>query len=224
MVKHSDIDHSGVTGGGIAETLLDAKGDIIAASAADTAARLAVGADDTVLTADSSTATGLKWAAAGGGGGGATREYLGTSTIGGSTMTTAGQYAKKITPANDCDLVGVELYLSWQTSAVGELSVALFEDNAGVPRNVIGVPPFAAPVNNIYMSNGNARWVTVPLFQRLTASTPIWIVWNIQEITMYYSSGTGSDRSGATSGSWWQDSGGGTDTTHDFSVRAAIIR
>jgi hypothetical protein len=50
-------------------TIVDAKGDIIAATAADTVARLAVGANDTVLTADSSTATGLKWAAATGGGG-----------------------------------------------------------------------------------------------------------------------------------------------------------
>ncbi len=48
--------------GGIQPTIVDAKGDIIAASAADTPARLAVGANDTVLTADSSTATGLKWA------------------------------------------------------------------------------------------------------------------------------------------------------------------
>ncbi len=44
-------------------TIVDAKGDIIAATAADTVARLAVGSNDTVLTADSSTATGLKWAA-----------------------------------------------------------------------------------------------------------------------------------------------------------------
>jgi|688.fasta_scaffold196660_2 hypothetical protein len=53
--------------GGIQPTIVDAKGDIIAATAADTPARLAVGANDTVLTADSSTATGLKWATASGG-------------------------------------------------------------------------------------------------------------------------------------------------------------
>jgi hypothetical protein len=49
-------------GAAIAKTIVDAKGDIIAATAADTVARLAVGANDTVLTADSATATGLKWA------------------------------------------------------------------------------------------------------------------------------------------------------------------
>jgi hypothetical protein len=54
--------------GGIQPTIFDAKGDLLAASAADTPARLAVGANDTVLTADSTTATGLKWATVAGGG------------------------------------------------------------------------------------------------------------------------------------------------------------
>ena len=45
-----------------------AKGDLFPATAADAVSRLAVGANDTVLTADSATATGLKWAAAAAGG------------------------------------------------------------------------------------------------------------------------------------------------------------
>jgi hypothetical protein len=49
--------------GGIQPTIVDAKGDLITATAADTPARIAVGANDTILTADSTTATGLKWAA-----------------------------------------------------------------------------------------------------------------------------------------------------------------
>ena len=76
----------------IAKTIVDAKGDIIAATAADTVARLAVGANDTVLTADSSTATGLKWAAAAGGGG---KNYTllnsgGTALTGAATITVSG--------------------------------------------------------------------------------------------------------------------------------------
>jgi hypothetical protein len=48
-------------------TILDAKGDLISATAADTPARLAVGTNGQVLTADSTASTGLKWAAAAGG-------------------------------------------------------------------------------------------------------------------------------------------------------------
>lgn len=45
----------------VLDTIVDAKGDIIAATAADTLARLAVGANDRVLVADSGQSTGLKW-------------------------------------------------------------------------------------------------------------------------------------------------------------------
>jgi hypothetical protein len=46
----------------IQNAIVDAKGDIIAATADNTPARLAVGTANQVLTVDSSTATGLKWA------------------------------------------------------------------------------------------------------------------------------------------------------------------
>ena len=63
----------GISGGGTSGTVtitnsmataIDAKGDLVAGTGADTFAKLTVGANDTVLTADSTTATGLKWAAA----------------------------------------------------------------------------------------------------------------------------------------------------------------
>jgi len=46
----------------IQNAIVDAKGDLIAATAADTPARLAVGTNGQILTADSTAATGLKWA------------------------------------------------------------------------------------------------------------------------------------------------------------------
>jgi hypothetical protein len=63
-------------------TIVDAKGDIIAATAADTVARLAVGANDTVLTADSTAATGLKWATPAAGG----MTLISTTTLSGASL------------------------------------------------------------------------------------------------------------------------------------------
>jgi hypothetical protein len=48
----------------IQNSIVDAKGDLISATADNTPARLAVGTNGQVLTADSTTATGLKWASA----------------------------------------------------------------------------------------------------------------------------------------------------------------
>jgi hypothetical protein len=70
----------------IQNSIVDAKGDIIAATANDTPARLAVGANDTVLTADSSTATGLKWAVPSSGG----MTLLSTTTLSGSSVSVTG--------------------------------------------------------------------------------------------------------------------------------------
>jgi hypothetical protein len=67
---------TGISGGGTSGTVtitnsmataIDAKGDLVVGTGADTFTRLAVGTNDYVLTAASGEATGLKWAAAGAG-------------------------------------------------------------------------------------------------------------------------------------------------------------
>ena len=64
--SNTDMDFTWVTSDdadAIQNAIVDAKGDLITATAADTPARLAVGTNGQVLTADSTTSTGLKWAA-----------------------------------------------------------------------------------------------------------------------------------------------------------------
>ena len=76
---------------------LTTKGDIYAATGTSTPARLAVGTNDQVLTADSSTATGLKWATAGGGDTTWTLVNTGGTTLtGAATITISGITKDKI--------------------------------------------------------------------------------------------------------------------------------
>jgi hypothetical protein len=83
----------GISGGGTSGTVtvtnsmataIDAKGDLVPGTGADTFAKLTVGANGTVLTADSAEATGLKWATPAGGGG---YTLLSTTTLSGTSVT-----------------------------------------------------------------------------------------------------------------------------------------
>ena len=85
----------GISGGGTSGTVtvtnsmataIDAKGDLVVGTGADTFAKLTVGANGTTLVADSSTSTGLKWDTPAAGGG---MTLLQTLSLSGSSTTSA---------------------------------------------------------------------------------------------------------------------------------------
>jgi len=61
----TSLSYSSLPSTAISNTVVDVKGDIIAATAADTVAKLTVGSNGQVLTAASGQTTGLQWAAIG---------------------------------------------------------------------------------------------------------------------------------------------------------------
>jgi len=87
----------------IQNAIVDAKGDLIAATAADTPSRLAVGSNGQVLTADSTAATGLKWAAPASSGGMTLINTGGTALTGSTTTVSAipGTYKQLIVYLQD---------------------------------------------------------------------------------------------------------------------------
>jgi len=107
---------TGISGGGTSGTVtvtnsmataIDAKGDLVPGTGADTFARLAVGANGTVLTADSAETTGLKWATPASGGG---MTLLASGSLSGSAINLTSisgsyvdlvLYVRNFRPAND---------------------------------------------------------------------------------------------------------------------------
>jgi hypothetical protein len=107
---------TGISGGGTSGTVtitnsmataIDAKGDLIVGTGADTFSKLTAGTNTYVLTADSAEATGLKWAAPASGGGFtslASGSLSSTSTV--VSITTTGYkqlviYVKDVTASAD---------------------------------------------------------------------------------------------------------------------------
>jgi hypothetical protein len=87
--SNTDLDYSWVAqddSNAIQNAIVDAKGDLIGATAADTPARLAVGTNGQILTADSTAATGLAWATPSASASGLT--LISKTTIGNSVAST----------------------------------------------------------------------------------------------------------------------------------------
>jgi hypothetical protein len=140
----------------IAPTVVDAKGDLIVGTAADTVARLPVGATNGhVLTVDSAEAGGMKWAAAAGGGSGGTKTYAVFTATDNQPPSTA--------------------FATLDTRGTG-IAVLDFDDAATESAVFVGIMPEAASlgsgliVNLDFMAttatSGNVRWSVA--FERCT--------------------------------------------------------
>lgn len=129
----------------VAKTIVDAKGDLIAATAADTVARLAVGTNNQVLTADSSTATGLKWATPAGGGGKVLQVV--SATYGTETSTTSSTFVDSglslaITPTLSTSKVLILIsqhYTAAGTSGDGIIGNNILRGSTSIWANTYGV-------------------------------------------------------------------------------------
>jgi hypothetical protein len=142
------------SGGGIAATIVDVKGDLIAATAADTVARLAAGANDTILMADSAQSTGLKW-----GNAATVRTALATPTITSGTTFAA-------TPA-DGDLHFYPLSGVTTVPSGGGVGHWMFRWNATTSKwDWVGGPPLFAEVAT------DEGLTTAPTYQALTTAGP----------------------------------------------------
>jgi len=135
---------SSTVSAGIPATLLDAKGDLIVGSAADTAARLAVGGTNGhVLTVDSTETLGVKWAAAGGGitaVGASTADVLSVSgsdlvAYDGGTIDSADPFIKWD------DTAGKLVYANPLSRPTGAFYVGLAPTTTALGTNAINIQP-----------------------------------------------------------------------------------
>jgi hypothetical protein len=115
----------GTSAGDVAtDAIWDAKGDLAGGTGANTAARLAVGTNGHVLTADSAEATGMKWAA---GSGGSTQGrhaiFIAAGSMAPSVTGGCANLARVASAANQPDIVSLDFDTTTQEYAQGYITM-----------------------------------------------------------------------------------------------------
>lgn len=206
---------------------LTTKGDLFTHSTVDT--RLPVGADGTLLVADSGQTTGIKWAT--GVPGAISQSYIGYNTIGGSFETpgagTITWYLKSVTLAQAALLTSIDLYVKGDGAHVGLKGVAVLDDNSGAPGKVIAVnaaETSSAIVDVEAFINTTARWVAKPLGVWLPAGT-YWLGVCHGASNSLAFDGSGGDFKGSSS-TWATDASltSYTNSSNKYSIRGNIIQ
>lgn len=147
---------AGGGGGSVAtDTIFDAKGDLPVGTGADTAAKLTVGSNGQVLTADSTQTTGIKWAASAGGGIGA---VLYDYEVTGTDKTSIDTNVDGTTVANFAGYNVLEVFLYSRTDESAHSSSALITLNNDTGNNyfqqeVYGFNATAGAVTSLTRAN-----------------------------------------------------------------------
>ena len=166
------------TPGVVQNDIVDVKGDLIVATAADTVARLAAGTNTYVLTADSTTASGLTWAAPTTGD--ITAVVAGTNISGGATSGSA-TVNLAIDAAVDVGADGSGVDVSFHSGTAGDLMLWDASDKAleftdakiTMGDNLIETPEFidyAESVNVIGGTGGGTQDFDIALGNVHTAT------------------------------------------------------
>ena len=151
----------------ISNTLVDAKGDLITATAADTPARLAVGSNGQYLKADSTTATGLAWATLPASGKVLQVVQASTSvavTNSTSTLADTGLSAT-ITPTSTSSKILVMVVHNGNQKSAGNASnrmrIALLR-GASIIMDIADYQYFNGAAQEVIMSSANIDWLDSP--------------------------------------------------------------
>lgn len=179
------------TGEAILDVIVDAKGDLIGGTAADTVARVAVGANGTVLTADSGASAGFGWAAAGG----FPRKYktglyyqTNQDPAGDSTTTpTLNQAMYWAFP------VGEALTIDRITCGVSTAGTATSVVRLGIYSDTDGAPD-ALLLDAGTVAGDSTGYKEITVSQALSVATLYWIVcvWQVAAVGVLRASGLGA--------------------------------
>jgi hypothetical protein len=174
--SNTDLDYSWVAVDPL--LILDAKGDLITATAADTPARLPVGTDGTVLTADSAQGTGLRWAAPSSGKILQVVSSVNTATQSTSSTSFVDAISVSITPSAATSKILVMGYISGSSdSAASQIGFRLARggtgifvgDASGSRSQATGI--LFNPSNTNYSSQSHASFLDSPSTTSSTAYT-----------------------------------------------------